>query len=794
MNWLLLTNSLAVSTATMLSAVFFGFSTALWVFCLEQRWRNMVISLSVVAFALPPFLVTNCWLHLLGNAGVLSSWLPFNVVSLGGTVWILTLLTWPVAFFFALSALRRIEKSYFEAEPMLRGRTLLTSLVLPMSRKELSQAAALTFILALNNFVVPVILQTKIFPEEVWLSFNTDFNYAAAVKFSAPLVIVPLLVLSAFRSRDIRWPNAGEAVSCGLFRAQLGTLWFVCGAVIGVSVLTFSVAVPLLQILSARQTWSDLIPAVAAGQNAIAASLLLAVAAAFGVSAIAIASWKSSLVSIGWLTFLIPGMLLGIAFVWIFNRPGFALLYPTTPMVILAFVIRYFAPGSAAVTHALKSTDRVLNDAAEVEGANSWQLFKYVQWPQVGRQICVAWYIVYIFCLWDVETLVFIVPPGVETISLRIFNLLHYGHNSQVNALCLSLVFLAVVPLILWFTIHWIKAWRATTVCLFAGASLLVLSGCSVSKGDAVDNRFAVRSAIFDRVEIIGSRGTAPGQFNKPRSLALDSNDNLFVVDMTGRVQKFSSAGVYLSSWQMPQTDLGKPKGMSRDNDGHIIVVEPHYQRLNHFSSDGKLIAQWGQKGTNVGDLVLPRSVAVNSHGDIIVSEYTTVDRVQRFSAYGKKWLGSFGYSGQGAGEFNRPEGLGIDAHDRIYVADSCNHRIEIFSPEGEFLKAYGTAGTASGELSYPYDVRVDAAGLQYVCEFGNSRIQIFDVNNHALEILGKAGGNPGEFANPWSIALDSKGNLYVADSQNHRVQKFIRKTHTAATIPTAGSAHHGST
>ena len=76
--------------------------------------------------------------------------------------------------------------------------------------------------------------------------------------------------------------------------------------------------------------------------------------------------------------------------------------------------------------------------------------------------------------------------------------------------------------------------------------------------------------------------------------MAVDTKDNLYVVDMTGRVQKFSSNGDYLLSWQMPQTDLGKPKGMARDQAGSIVVVEPHYQRVNDFSPEGQLVAQWG--------------------------------------------------------------------------------------------------------------------------------------------------------------------------------------------------------
>jgi len=61
-----------------------------------------------------------------------------------------------------------------------------------------------------------------------------------------------------------------------------------------------------------------------------------------------------------------------------------------------------------------------------------------------------AWYLTYLLCLWDVETLILIYPPGGETLALRIFNLLHYGHNAQVNALCLLLLVLAVAPGAAW--------------------------------------------------------------------------------------------------------------------------------------------------------------------------------------------------------------------------------------------------------------------------------------------------------------------------------------------------------
>jgi DNA-binding beta-propeller fold protein YncE len=264
----------------------------------------------------------------------------------------------------------------------------------------------------------------------------------------------------------------------------------------------------------------------------------------------------------------------------------------------------------------------------------------------------------------------------------------------------------------------------------------------------------------------------------------------------------------------MPDTTLGKAKGMGRDRDGNIIVVEPHYQQVNHYAPDGTLVAQWGHKGTEEGGFTLPRAVAVNSRGEIFVSEYMGEERVQRFGVtmenstsniqHSKsnspsllrgvhsqqdagpgagaprvraELLQVIGKAGTGPGEFNRPEGICVDAQDRLYVADSCNHRIQIFSAEGKFIREYGKAGSGRGEVSYPYDIAVDANGNQFVCEFGNSRIQVFDVNCEPVEIIGGPGAKPGRFANPWAVALDSHGDLYVADSQNHRVQKLVRRT-----------------
>src|SRR5437764_4331290 len=94
--------------------------------------------------------------------------------------------------------------------------------------------------------------------------------------------------------------------------------------------------------------------------------------------------------------------------------------------------------------------DPDLMDAARLNGATRWQMLRHVYWPQIRPQVAAAWYIIFLLCLWDVESMILVVPPGGETLALNIFNLLHYGHNAQVNALCLTLLGLVVIPLLAW--------------------------------------------------------------------------------------------------------------------------------------------------------------------------------------------------------------------------------------------------------------------------------------------------------------------------------------------------------
>lgn len=755
---------MVVAAAATCAASLLGAVAALTAACASVRWRSVLLTLTIASFALPPFLTTNTWLYYLGLNGVWRPYLNFDIYSLTGLIYVLGLQLWPITFLLTLAPLLRLDRAYLEQETLLRNGGLVRHLLWPLARGGIWQGAFLVFVLALNSFSAPTLLQQKVYSEEVWLAFNTRFDYTEAFRLSWPLVAAPLVLLLAFRGREIpfRWQASdpsGALLRRRFHPAILIGLRFTVAVLLGASLV-----LPLGQLLSSGRAWQEFWPAASAARNSIGNSFLFAASTAAIVMLAGLFVRRSRWPVATWLIYLAPGMVLAMLLILALNRPWLSFVYPGVGVVLLGYGLRFLPLGWSAARWAHRMLDQALLDAGRVFGGSAFSVFRIAEWPRVALGVGAAAYLTYLFALWDVETLIFLVPPGRETLALRIFNMLHYGHVSQVDALCLWLLLLALAPLVLWLVMR-----KARGVWMLA---LPLLASCSVQPS----NQAPVRSEIFSSVQIIGSRGTGAGQFNKPRSMALDREDNLYVVDMTGRVQKFSPDGQFLLLWQMPETDKGKPKGMALDQAGNIIVVEPHYSRVNHYTPEGKLAFNWGVNGTNGGELYFPRSVAVDAHGELFISEYGKVERLQHFSADGHQFLGVIGGPGVAAGEFSRAEGIGIGPNSQIFVADSCNHRVQIFDANGKFSGQFGQAGTSSGDLSYPYDVRVDPNGLIYVCEFGNSRVQVFSPDLKPLEILGGAGLEPGMMNNPWSIAFNSKGDLYVADAANHRVQKFVRR------------------
>jgi len=110
-------------------------------------------------------------------------------------------------------------------------------------------------------------------------------------------------------------------------------------------------------------------------------------------------------------------------------------------------------------------------------------------------------------------------------------------------------------------------------------------------------------------------------------------------------------------------------------------------------------------------------------------------------------------------------------------VADSGNHRIQVFDPNGTFLHQIGPAiaSAESGDrLSSPAAVAVNPQTNEVVvCDLGNHRIVIFDELGVFLRSFGGHGSSPGLFRDPRGVAITREGGYVVADRGNHRVQVF---------------------
>jgi len=277
------------------------------------------------------------------------------------------------------------------------------------------------------------------------------------------------------------------------------------------------------------------------------------------------------------------------------------------------------------------------------------------------------------------------------------------------------------------------------------------------------------------RPELVwGVHGTRAGWVHKPRVAAFDERDHLYLADLTDRIQVFDRDGKYLRGWRTPDFNVDGPSGLTVDRYGRLLVADTHFYRVLVYSTRGELLFQIGDgvQGTTPGRFGYPTDVVIDRAGNFYVADYGDNDRIQVFSPEGK-WLRQWGGHGYATGEFLKPRALAIDEDDRIYVADSCNHRVQVFDTQGKLLGHWGKRGSAPGELSYPYDLAIGPDGALYVCEYGNHRVQKFSLDGEPLGIWGSAGRGPGQLYNPFALAVDHTGAVSVVDSNNHRVQRF---------------------
>ncbi|HXA78850.1 MAG TPA: hypothetical protein VNV41_17080 [Candidatus Acidoferrales bacterium] len=238
------------------------------------------------------------------------------------------------------------------------------------------------------------------------------------------------------------------------------------------------------------------------------------------------------------------------------------------------------------------------------------------------------------------------------------------------------------------------------------------------------------------------------------------------------------------------------------DESAASATASYHDDMVLEFTQDGQFLMQIGKpnhsKGSNdVQNLRLPTKTFIDEQTNevyvadgygnhrVIVFDAETGKYKRQWGAYGHKpddaYLGNYNPEASPAQQFGNPVHCADLSVDRLlYVCDRVNDRIQVFKPDGTFVKEGFIAKRTLGSGSV-WDIAFSKDPQQryiYVTDGENDRVHI--LLRDTLEVLttfGEGGRQPGEFYGPHSIATDSKGNIYITETYHgQRVQKFVYK------------------
>ncbi len=272
--------------------------------------------------------------------------------------------------------------------------------------------------------------------------------------------------------------------------------------------------------------------------------------------------------------------------------------------------------------------------------------------------------------------------------------------------------------------------------------------------------------------------------------VAVDLEDRVFLICRGDHpILMYDSKGKFLGSWGEGDFTY-RTHGITVGPDNSVYCTDDGNHTIRKFTPNGKLLMTLGTMNTPsdtgydgkdtrtvsraAGPFNRPTNIAVGPTGDLYVSDGYGNCRVHQFGTNGELKR-SWGTPGQGPGEFFLPHGISVHADGRVFVCDRENDRIQIFSPDGEYLSEWT-------DTRRPTHLVFDAQGRAYVSELwwqpgqtsgrygpaGDTRSGRASVYDGEGRVLARWGGpDPvaaGSFAAPHGLAVDSRRDVYVGE------------------------------
>jgi len=256
-----------------------------------------------------------------------------------------------------------------------------------------------------------------------------------------------------------------------------------------------------------------------------------------------------------------------------------------------------------------------------------------------------------------------------------------------------------------------------------------------------------------------------------PYGVATDSAGRLYVVDTALKtVHVFDVSAEEYYTFLTKDSSLVSPIDIAIDDKrGYIYVSDSGEKTVKIFKDRGRAFV--GEIGKGVFDR--PTGLAVNEKTSELLVVDTLNASILRYDLNDNGFKGILGGNGSATGGFHFPTNIYVTKDGMILVSDSLNFRVQMFSPEGNFLRMFGSEGDQPGYFSRPRGVASDSDGNIYVVDALFDNVQIFNNQGELLMAFGSHGKGYGEFWLPTGIFIDQNDTIYVSDSYNKRIQIF---------------------